>query len=153
MTFTLSRAALPLAALVTLSACAVEPTPPQLQMALQSPAKAADCRMVYRESAKASGGTATPVPGGLAGIVAVAVATGIANGIAEERRTRDLIACYDRVDAPANERLPVRGPGAASEAEDMAAIMGSGASPTRNVMPAGHPDRRGPNGGAGFSTF
>lgn len=143
------------AACLALAGCATEPMAPQMRMALQSPSKAADCRMVYREAARAQGGAPVTAPGGLAGLVLVGVASGIAKGIAEERRTRELSACYDRVGAAPGERLAVRGPGAASEEADIARIMGSGPAPTMAVAARSYarPDRRGPGGGAGFSSF
>lgn len=141
---------------LTLAGCATPtPVPPEMQRALTAPATAAECRMVYRKDSKAihSGGSAAATaPGGLAGVLAVAVAEGIGRSVAERRITNELVACYDRVGAAPAERLPVRGPNAASEDADVASIL-EGAPQPVSATPIGDPSRRGPGGGAGFSTY
>ena len=151
-----SRILLTSLACLALAGCAAQdPMPPQLEKALKSPSKAADCRMVYREASKNNGSSAGAAAGvnSWAGVIAVAVASGVARGIEERRNTEALVACYQRVGAPPEERLPVRGPNGVSEEADMAAIMGTAPSPTGQPVMTGNPNRRSPDGGAGFSTF
>lgn len=144
-------------ACVVLAGCATtqEPVAPELQKALTNPSSAPDCRMVYREeSEKAKRAQASAAVGtSLATALAATVGAGIGRGITERRLARELNACYDKVGAAANERLPVRGPNGVSEQADMAAIMGTGSAPQSRITVSSNPARKGPGGGSGFSSF
>ena len=151
-----SRIILASVACLALAGCATqEPMAPQLQKALHSPSKAADCRMIYRQASEDADRAASSAAVGtsLATALAASLGAGIGRGITERRITKELSDCYTRVGAPPQERLPVRGPNGVSEEADMAAIMGTGPAPTGQPAITGNANRRGPGGGAGFSTF
>ena len=139
-----------------LAGCAAKPPEsPEMKRALTSPANAVECRMVYRKTqadqrqaqSNAMVGISSP-----AGMLGAAIGSGIAKGMNESKRKRDLAACYSAVGAPPEERLPMDGPNRASEEADMAAFEGTAAAPVQRV-PVGNPSRRSSGGGSGFSSF
>lgn len=124
----------------------------EMKRALSAPENAVECRMVYRKTeADERKATNSYVPTSGAELLGAAIGRGIANGINESRRKRKLAECYNLVNAPMEERLPMDGPNGASATVDAAAFEGSSPAPVQTVP--SNPSRQGSGGGAGFSTF
>jgi hypothetical protein len=139
MTRTNFKAALPLAAVAALSACAS--TAPRQELSFMA-ADGSGCTAAYeaemdRQSNQALG---TFLGGGLIGI---AVTAGDRSE-AKQEAINELRACYDRTRTPADSRLAIAATGQPTTTVTTAA----GAPRTYS-----NPDRRGPGGGSGFSTF
>ncbi|MEM6387818.1 MAG: hypothetical protein AAF718_16445 [Pseudomonadota bacterium] len=113
-----------------------------------APKDALECRQeIYDNPRDRSMATVTGGGLSLGASIAIALTTAaVSSSVASNAEAKQLTTCYDIVDAPANERLPLT---AATKRRDEI-VMAGGTAPK---APAVNANRAGPGGGAGFSSF
>lgn len=116
----------------------------------KAPSNALECRKeIYDNPTERSAVIATGGGLSLGASLAIAVTSGaLSHGVASRNEDSRLTACYDAVGAGPSERLPL---GPLTEEHDKILLAGGTEADARRAMT--EPARRGPGGGAGFSSY